>query len=204
MSPKLRVVALGARFLGVQDPLVGRPFVARYEKGEGGRLNVVGWYFDPRLSPEPLTNDVFRSVSVTRIEAIINRRDNPAIIGLRGIIAELEPGTSEQGGRPEADAGLVDITIDLAIDQFVKMLREGDRRAPRSKSVRLRVPDTKRFGDEFYARVADVYLELLERNERPIVALAEANDRPYKTVAAWVREARRRGMLPPGRAGKAG
>jgi hypothetical protein len=37
-----------------------------------------------------------------------------------------------------------------------------------------------------------------------VVALAEANDVPVTTAQRWIRVARLRGMLPPGRQGTSG
>ena len=97
-------------------------------------------------------------------------------------------------------------TARISLRIVVRALEEidGAARRQRRKSLILPVPDTKRFPDSFYERLAEVYLDLVARGERPIVVLAEANERPNKTVAAWVREARRRGQLPAGRAGRAG
>ena len=58
--------------------------------------------------------------------------------------------------------------------------------------------------DAFYATVASTYRHLVSTTSRPVVELALANDVPRSTAHRWVKEARRRGMLPPGRPGKAG
>ena len=59
-------------------------------------------------------------------------------------------------------------------------------------------------GDEFYETVAKTYRHLSAVTKRPVAELAEANEVPPTTAHRWVKEARRRGMLPPGRPGKAG
>jgi hypothetical protein len=56
----------------------------------------------------------------------------------------------------------------------------------------------------FYKRVADVYRELVGWTNRPAVELAEANGVPVTTAHRWVKEARRRGFLPPGQKGRRG
>jgi transposase-like protein len=57
--------------------------------------------------------------------------------------------------------------------------------------------------DEFYAAVADVYGRAAVQSATPAVAVAEANGVEAATVRAWVREARRRGLMPAGRKGAA-
>lgn len=64
-------------------------------------------------------------------------------------------------------------------------------------------PDPERL-DDFYLRVAEAYSSAAETSGRPAAVLAEENDVPVGTVHRWVREARRRGHLGPGRRGVAG
>jgi hypothetical protein len=71
--------------------------------------------------------------------------------------------------------------------------------------ARLGVPSPPRSKpDVFYKRVADVYRELVGWTNRPAVELAEANGVPVTTAHRWVKEARRRGFLPPGQKGRRG
>lgn len=59
--------------------------------------------------------------------------------------------------------------------------------------------------DEFYNQVAGLYEALTSSGNRyPATAIAAANDVPATTVRRWVKEARARGLLGPGRQGKAG
>lgn len=69
---------------------------------------------------------------------------------------------------------------------------------------RLLLEDGRRRSDDFYASVASTYRHLASATHRPVVELAEANEVPRTTAHRWVKEARRRGMLAPGRPGKAG
>jgi len=71
------------------------------------------------------------------------------------------------------------------------------------KRARLKVPPGAK-PDSFYAKVAEVYRELAGWSNRPAVELAEANGVPITTAHRWVKEARRRGHLPPGRKGRRG
>jgi hypothetical protein len=68
----------------------------------------------------------------------------------------------------------------------------------------LLLADARSRPDEFYATVASTYRHLVTASARPVAELADANDVPRSTAHRWVKEARRRGMLPPGRPGKAG
>jgi hypothetical protein len=72
---------------------------------------------------------------------------------------------------------------------------------------RRRGPDIERTRgrpDGFYRDVADVYLELASGSPRPASDIAARHGVPVSTAHRWVKEARRRGFLPPGRPGKTG
>jgi hypothetical protein len=71
------------------------------------------------------------------------------------------------------------------------------------KRARLKIPPGAK-PDSFYKRVAEVYRELAAWSNRPAVELAEVNSVPVTTAHRWVKEARRRGFLPPGRKGRRG
>jgi hypothetical protein len=58
--------------------------------------------------------------------------------------------------------------------------------------------------DAFYEQVAVRYRYLVSATPSPVLELAVANEVPRTTAHRWVKEARRRGLLPPGRPGKAG
>jgi len=58
--------------------------------------------------------------------------------------------------------------------------------------------------DGFSVRVAEAYREYALRTRAPAVEIAAEASVPVATARSWIREARRRGKLPPGRKGKAG
>jgi hypothetical protein len=70
-------------------------------------------------------------------------------------------------------------------------------------SILLNVPPGAK-PDRFYQRLAALYSSLALRSNRPAVLLAERNGVPVTTVHRWVKEARRRGFLPPGQKGRRG
>lgn len=67
--------------------------------------------------------------------------------------------------------------------------------------LRLHIPEGRRRPDAFYAKVADVYSSQEALSDRPAADIAEANGVPATTVARWVKEARRRGLMAPARRG---
>jgi len=68
----------------------------------------------------------------------------------------------------------------------------------------LRMSEGPAYPDAFYEAVAGAYRHLAASSRRPIADLAAANGVPSTTAQRWVKEARRRELLPPGRKGKAG
>jgi hypothetical protein len=77
------------------------------------------------------------------------------------------------------------------------------RRSILRKTARLKIPDGTK-PDSFYQQVAKIYSHLARGSNRPAVELAEANGVPVTTTHRWVKEARRRGYLPPGQKGRRG
>lgn len=78
--------------------------------------------------------------------------------------------------------------------------------APRrsARNARLDIPDSVRKPDSFYEAVARAYTALVPTSRRPAHEIAEANDVPITSVHGWIKEARRRAFLPPGRKGSRG
>jgi len=70
-------------------------------------------------------------------------------------------------------------------------------RRPRPR-LKMRVPAGRPKPDDFYVQVAERFAFLTTTSKRPAADLAAANDVPVSSVHGWVKEARRRGFLPPG------
>jgi hypothetical protein len=68
----------------------------------------------------------------------------------------------------------------------------------RRPGLRVRIPEGRNRPDDFYRQVADLFTYLATISSRPATDLAEANGVPTTTVHGWVKEARRRGILPAG------
>jgi hypothetical protein len=82
--------------------------------------------------------------------------------------------------------------------------RARPRRASATIAARLRTNAVRGYPDAFYDAVASAYRALATSSPRPVAELAAANGVPVTTAQRWVKEARRRGLLAPGRPGKAG
>jgi hypothetical protein len=73
--------------------------------------------------------------------------------------------------------------------------------------IDARLPLDRRGTDEFYDAVACVYRQVVGAGLNPAPVIAAANpeiDGKVSTVHYWIRQARKRGKLAPGRRGKAG
>jgi hypothetical protein len=68
---------------------------------------------------------------------------------------------------------------------------------------KLKRPQGRRLPDEFYAAVADLYREAAARGLNPRTTVAEQAGISTEVAGRWVREARKRGQLPPTAPGKA-
>lgn len=77
-----------------------------------------------------------------------------------------------------------------------------DRVAPTQREPLCRPDGTDPAG--FSRRVAEAYREAVPVTHRPAALLAEEAGVPVTTVHRWIREARVRGFLPPGRRGQPG
>lgn len=78
------------------------------------------------------------------------------------------------------------------------------RRPPVRIAAIHRLSTDRGYPVAFYRRVATSYRHLAMTSKRPVADLAAANDVPVSTAQRWVKEARRRNLLAPGRPGKAG
>lgn len=153
----------------------GRP-VVHFTRDHRGRWRVDAIY----VAAATLDSDTLRRLSIPSFEARANDPTGRAL---------LEQWASLAGERPPelwSGAGVVSAPA-----------------AVRRRSARLKVPDGAK-PDSFYRKIADVYRRLAGVSNRPAVELAEANNVPLTTAHRWIREARRRGHLPPGQKGRRG
>ena len=66
------------------------------------------------------------------------------------------------------------------------------------RSLRVKVPSGRK-SDDFYERVAVAYASAANVHAEPVQAIANASQVAREEVYAWLKEARRRRLLPPAR-----
>jgi hypothetical protein len=165
-----------------QEPPLAQSVRVRVGVADGGRLVLTGLHIDGSPSA-----DLLRAIPVGRIEATANAQlsvthhaiDTPPVLNVRA--------------RPVAPPVVGDLGWEM-----VEPALAVPRAAP-AGSVRSRGRP-----DVFYRQVADVYLDFAQHSPRPACDLADRHGVPVSTAHRWVKEARRRGFLPPGRPGKSG
>jgi hypothetical protein len=148
-------------------------------RDQGGRLQITELYM---ATGQALSARILREVPLGRLEAWVNRGDvREAIEADMNLPGPDFGGTAEQFhyGRPVVEPR-------------------------RTKAPRLNVPARRPYPDEFFRKLADLYARLAREGERPAKTIADANGIPMGTVYGWIREARRRGLLPPARQGTRG
>ncbi len=135
----------------------------------------------------PITADLLRKVQVGRIENTF-----AAATAVAKVFAE-EHGEPPLRQQPDDDLTLGALRARLP------------SQAPASGTSRVRL--TRPDGSDpetFYQQVAEAYRSAAAESRRPAAVLAEEASVPVTTVHRWIREARRRGFLPPGQKGKLG
>jgi hypothetical protein len=149
-----------------------------YAEKEGDRPEIV----QVAVCGRNLTTDKLRSIPLGHIEALANTTP------------EFSPHI----------AGTQQNTMGEAFDKF---RQESNRYIMTMARRKARKPLTRPDGtnpDAFYQQVADAYRDVVQKNRKVAVVLAEEADVPVGTVHRWVLEARRRGFLPAARQGRAG
>jgi hypothetical protein len=206
MASAPRIIHMGSTPTGeevavIEDAIVGRPFLVTFtdlptdDDVPGGRVQIQSFHVFKAAGHPAATRTLAHKIgaSLDRVEAVLNNDDLRERMIQRLLTLHADTKTLTQ---PR--------TIEQNWQAYLTERVEPEPARPRRRSLRLRVPETKKFPDSFYERVAGLYSEVLAEGGRPASAIAAANELPLSTVHTWVREARRRGMLPPGRAGKAG
>jgi len=101
----------------------------------------------------------------------------------------------------EDTAGLTVAELSAQAEGAASELRIIEKQEP--ARVRLSRPDGTD-PDGFYALVALAYAEYAPQTRAPAVEISKEAGVPVGTARNWIKEARRRGKLRPGRKGKAG
>jgi hypothetical protein len=161
------------------DNVQGDRVTVRFQLSERGRLEPV----ELRLDGSVLDSNTLRRLPLTVMETFANtvwRSEIEDMIG-KAPVGDLHDRSVMP---PQGPPGLI-------------------RRSIVRKTARLKIPAGAK-PDSFYQQVAKTYSHLARGSNRPAVELAEVNDVPVTTAHRWVKEARRRGFLPPGQKGRRG
>jgi hypothetical protein len=145
------------------------------------------------LTGDEITTDTLRSVHPARI-----------LSALRG--AEIDFGTADDGRHYvlDGDAFLQLSSLSPPPSSPPTVDELAARRPRRPAKAKKRKPLGRPDGtdpDRFYEAVAAAYASAAAETNRVVQVLADENDVPVETVRRWVKEARRRKKLAPGRRG---
>lgn len=182
-----------------QEPPLAATVHVRVVADAGGRLGLA----ELRIVGEP-TSELLRAIPVGRIEAAANAQltvvDDAVTPGsVRAHERRRTAGRPGPNGRPDRNGGA---NAEPGAGTWADA-DPGGWAAP-GPGRAAGAPRTQGRPDRFYAEIADAYRHLAPSSRRPAGELAARYDVPVTTVHRWVKEARRRGFLAPGRPGKAG
>jgi hypothetical protein len=149
----------------------------RCKTDEAERLFVCAMHVDATL---PVTAATLRQIPIGRLEAAINARPPLRELALE---SATKADRVSMGPRRSSAGDPIPIAADAS-------------RAPLTR------PDGTN-PEEFYALVAQAYLDLVAHTNRPAVEIADEANVPVATARRWIHEARRRGALPHGHQGRA-
>jgi hypothetical protein len=156
-----------------------------------GRLMITELY----LHAAEITPEILRGLSVRRLEAELNAAPR------------LEPGQPY----PMGAAVVADFVRSTNDDTEPSLADLRSRAREQARQARPKEPDRPRLTrpdgaapEGFYPRVAAAYTEYAPQTRAPAKEMAAEAGVPVTTAHRWIREARRRGFLPPARKGKAG
>lgn len=185
----------------------------RYED-RGGRLVASEMYLEP-LDDAPVSTDLLRSIPLGSIDAWVNA--NPAAVrdrlnlagpDLRRAARHLARTPKTKATRQFGPVTWVDRMLRAQIpdsDEPQAKLPKVDPPEPAEPpelDATLTVPPAKPYGDDFYRAVAETYRRLAPWHRSPANLIAEDNNVPVTTAHRWIKVARDREFLEPGRRGK--
>jgi hypothetical protein len=199
--------ALNAVLEGLQEPQAGEDSPQRAVRVLIGMAG--GWLFVDVAGPSPvavLAKTVERDGRrvITRLVALGNPIDSSTFrklpIGRVESLANI-PHLSASLARFESEDDPLSAVLSAELGKLLGAPHD-EEQAPPSREPLQRPDSTDPEG--FYRRVAAAYNAALATTSRPAPLLAAEAGVPVATVRRWILEARRRGMLPPGRKGRAG
>jgi hypothetical protein len=175
--------------------------LVRFEEDPGGRLRIAEVLFRPSGG---VKSDSLRELPLARLEARANVPENHERLldAIRTTGAETVAATDAWVGAMASRSN--DPDEDQARTLVSSFASEGGKARRRLRSAQLRHRGTRPRPDSFYEAVATDYTVRAQTSSRPAKDMAAYLGVPETTVHRWVKEARRRGFLPPARSGSAG
>jgi hypothetical protein len=185
------------------------PLYLRLRQDADGRWVTTELYLDARGGP--ITAAALRELPISSIEAAVQANERSRIElddRSRVVAVDLSTAASYYAttfGR-QADHWVADMLRAQVPGSEVPKpsRRKSGIELQRPEVPPLRRPPDGRLTDDFLRQVARSYDAALRRGARPAIALADEADVPAQTIRRWVYLARKRGIMPPGRQGKAG
>jgi hypothetical protein len=151
--------------------------IAKFVPDDQGRLRMHEFQFKSR---DPITPLLVREIRLGQLEGIAN---HPSI--KETLLRSLEDDPAEMVLQHR---GGTEAPITFPLDP------------PRPiGSLKLRVPRSRPYPDQFFIDVADKYGRAESFSLRPAAEIAKANSVPIDRVHGWIKGARSRGFLGPGR-----
>lgn len=198
MSPVAKPVGGGWIVVASAEPR--HRLSLRVEERGDGRLRIVELVL---CDADGLSGAMLRDLPLGAWEAQMNAPEMTAVLSAR--FAEDGPYSMDDLADAHHDSDLTPMPAD-ADDGGLEFQFPGAGRHPAvaislEPQLDLGVSDTRtgKRPDEFYRAVAEAYSWLAGRGRRPAPELAAINGVPPTTIHRWVKEARRRGLLGPGR-----
>ncbi|MGH3942519.1 MAG: hypothetical protein ACRDTG_28630 [Pseudonocardiaceae bacterium] len=163
----------------------------RARRTDDGRVVVT----DVFIHADEITPAMLRQVSLSRVEAALNAPadDHEDYLGKTLAAYSRSWAVGGKGSWTDGELTMAELRK--------RSLKLGGSQAKRR--ARLTRPDGQD-PDNFYRLVAHVYRDHVASTRAPAKELAEEAKVPVTTAHRWIREARRRGFLPPASKGKAG
>lgn len=147
---------------------------------------------------EELSGRTWRRIPVSQIEELLSRTNAGDLLTAPCDVPA--PSLEALNDFFEATEDLPGWSFTTASDAYAA---ESDDGEPKRKVPKIEAPGG-RITDDFLRDVADAYVWFTDAKQSPAPAIAESAGVPVRTVHRWVYEARKRGILPPARSGRAG
>jgi hypothetical protein len=189
----------------IDDPEMPGPVYLRY-RSDSGRPVLTEFYLDGRSREIP--SGLFRTLDLAGFTAWAMRGEGDWLerssrhpgADLSRLASHFHTGFGRQAAHWVADSMRAQIK-----GSTVPQAPMGrDPKADKEPSAPDRVEPPNGLTDDFLRSVADNYVWAVRNRERPAVVIADQAGASVRTVHAWIRKARDRGILAPTTRGKVG